>query len=275
MQRTFDDAGAVTCAEKSNGATQRRSQGAPPARAPGSSIRSRRSSGCSVVTRSPIVAWPRMPRKCKLCLPVKSVDGAPAVVAGNRVMSLQKLANRSKRFNCGATHRHVPPVAATTPEIPASVWVVQIFPREESQTESVTVDTHDNFCTTNTIRIYRYLKIDAEGGDLEVFWAAVTMLSAQRIDITHLNSGPNPTNRRLIPFEAIKGILESYMHYLSGIHEQANEWPAGDSHLRRANPIFLSQHLIKNTGRTEERGNRNRGMLDPALFVCCKNMSTR
>lgn len=80
---------------------------------------------------------------------------------------------------------------------------------------------------------------------MDVLEGAVKMLVKQNIDIIQVETGMNPTNSRHVSFESVKQFLESYHYYLFGIYEQVNEWPTGKPHLRRTNPIFISQKLIE------------------------------
>lgn len=122
-------------------------------------------------------------------------------------------------------------------------------PSKDARIESVNVDTIDDFCRTHRLGHINYLKIDTEGGDLEVLRGAALMLGEQRIDVIQVEAGMNPANSRHAPFEAIKNFLESRKYYLFGIYEQVSEWPTREPHLRRTNPIFLSQQAIKQNRR--------------------------
>jgi FkbM family methyltransferase len=123
--------------------------------------------------------------------------------------------------------------------------------REESPmnsdvtTESVDIVTLDEFCHSKRIDQINYLKIDTEGGDLEVLKGAVNMLTAQRIDLVEVETGMNPRNSRHVPFEAIKKFLESHEYFIFGIYEQVSEFPTGEPHLRRINPLFISHRAIE------------------------------
>jgi FkbM family methyltransferase len=112
-------------------------------------------------------------------------------------------------------------------------------------TESVDIVTLDEFCQTKRIDQINYLKIDTEGGDLEVLKGAVNMLTEQRIDLVEVEAGMNPSNNRHVPFEALKDFLESHRYFLFGIYEQVNEWPTREPHLRRTNPLFISHRMIE------------------------------
>lgn len=113
-----------------------------------------------------------------------------------------------------------------------------------AKTESVKVISLDTFCSENQIDHINYLKVDTEGGDLDVLHGAARMLSNQKIDFVQVEAGMNPANRRHVPFEAIKEYLEAQQYFLFGIYEQVNEWPTQEPHLRRTNPTFISQSTI-------------------------------
>jgi FkbM family methyltransferase len=112
-------------------------------------------------------------------------------------------------------------------------------------TESVDIVTLDEFCHKKRIDHINYLKIDTEGGDLDVLKGAVKMLTEQRIDLVEVEAGMNPTDTWHVPFETLKDFLESHKYFLFGIYEQVNEWFTGKPHLRRTNPIFISHHMIE------------------------------
>jgi FkbM family methyltransferase len=111
--------------------------------------------------------------------------------------------------------------------------------------ESVKIETLDNFCHRLDISHIDYLKIDTEGGDLDVLIGASRMLVEHRIDLIEVEAGMNPDNKRHVPFEKLKGFLEERKYFLFGVYEQVEEWPTKAPHLRRTNPAFISGNLIK------------------------------
>ena len=119
-------------------------------------------------------------------------------------------------------------------------------------TESVDIVTLDEFCHSKRIDQVNYLKIDTEGGDLEVLKGAVNMLTEQRIDLVEVETGMNPRNSRHVPFEAIKKFLESHGYFIFGIYEQVSEFPTGEPHLRRTNPLFISHRTIEMNRKSTE-----------------------
>lgn len=123
---------------------------------------------------------------------------------------------------------------------------------DDVRTESVDIVTLDEFCQTKRIDRINYLKIDTEGGDLEVLKGSENMLTEQRIDLVEVEAGMNPSNNWHMPFETLKKFLESHQYFLFGIYEQVDEWPTGEPHLRRTNPIFLSRRMIEVNKRSSE-----------------------
>ena len=116
--------------------------------------------------------------------------------------------------------------------------------QQNTDSETVQVDTLDSYCSANKIDRISFLKIDTEGGDLDVLKGATNLLTEHRVDIVEVEAGMNPKNDRHVSFETLKEFLESHGYYLFGIYEQVNEWPKRAPNLRRTNPIFLSQPII-------------------------------
>jgi FkbM family methyltransferase len=111
--------------------------------------------------------------------------------------------------------------------------------------EKVRIETLDEFCSGRQIKRINFLKIDTEGGDLDVLKGAEAMLDQQTIDMVEVEAGMNCGNERHVPFEILKQYLESKKYFLFGIYEQVNERFAKEPHLRRANPVFISEQMIK------------------------------
>lgn len=120
----------------------------------------------------------------------------------------------------------------------------EIAVSNDSKTEEVDIETIDEFCYTRSISHISYLKIDTEGGDLEVLRGAGIMLNENRIDLVEVEAGMNCRNKWHIPFEALKEYLESKEYFLFGIYEQVPEFLTKEPHLRRANPVFISLRVI-------------------------------
>lgn len=115
----------------------------------------------------------------------------------------------------------------------------------EPKYEDVDLTTVDEFCADKGINHVNYLKIDTEGGDLDVLKGARNMLNGQQIDIVQVEAGMNIGNTRHVPFKELFSYLEEYGYSLFGIYEQVHEWPTGKPHLRRTNPVFISEDVIR------------------------------
>jgi FkbM family methyltransferase len=92
-------------------------------------------------------------------------------------------------------------------EGPSDRFFVEKSPIEqtvEQNLEEVAVDTVDNFCSNMNIGHINYMKIDTEGGDLDVLLGAENMLQGHAIDIVEVEAGMNPTNRKHVSFEIMK-----------------------------------------------------------------------
>lgn len=118
-------------------------------------------------------------------------------------------------------------------------------PVNAKETESVNVTTLDNFCETNNVSQISYLKVDTEGGDLNVLVGCEKILNVHGIDFVEVEAGMNPDNKHHVPLETLKSFLEKHGYYIFGIYEQVPEWPKKEPHLRRTNIVFVSQKLIR------------------------------
>jgi FkbM family methyltransferase len=89
-----------------------------------------------------------------------------------------------------------------------------------------------------------YLKIDTEGGDLNVLRGATGLLSGQRIDLIQVEAGLSQANTTHVPFAVLKEFLQKYDYHLFGIYEQVNEWRENRACLRRADLVFASSNIL-------------------------------
>ncbi len=118
------------------------------------------------------------------------------------------------------------------------------FTSDHASTEEVNVLTLDSFWQDRNINHISYLKIDTEGGDLNVLKGGEKLLAEQRIDFVEVEAGMNAYNKRHVPFETLKSYLEAKNYFLFGIYEQVQEWPTQHTHLRRVNSVFMSRTMI-------------------------------
>jgi FkbM family methyltransferase len=119
------------------------------------------------------------------------------------------------------------------------------MPSGDAPVEDVAVETLDNFCRSQGIERINYLKIDTEGADLDVLIGAEAMLRAQQVDLIEAECGMNGRNKRHVGLDILIRFLEERNYLLFGIYEQVNEWPTRAPNLRRANPIFISENVVR------------------------------
>jgi FkbM family methyltransferase len=115
----------------------------------------------------------------------------------------------------------------------------------DTPVEEVAVQTLDGFCESQGVARINYLKIDTEGADLDVLKGAEAMLGDQRVDIIEAECGMNGRNTRHVALETLTRFLEERNYLLFGIYEQVHEWPTKAPNLRRANPIFISDSVVR------------------------------
>ncbi len=119
------------------------------------------------------------------------------------------------------------------------------MPSGDTPVEEVAVETLDNFCQSQGIERINYLKIDTEGADLDVLKGAENMLRGQEVDLIEAECGMNGRNKRHVGLDILTSFLEEKNYLLFGIYEQVNEWPTRAPNLRRANPIFISESVVR------------------------------
>jgi FkbM family methyltransferase len=121
-------------------------------------------------------------------------------------------------------------------------------PADTTHVESVPVETLDGFCSSRALDRVGLLKIDTEGGDLTVLEGAEALLAGQKIDVIEVEAGMSPRNARHVPFEAFTAHLGARNYFLFGIYEQVLEWTTREPNLRRVNPVFISERVVKANG---------------------------
>ena len=112
--------------------------------------------------------------------------------------------------------------------------------------EPVKMTSGDRFCAEHGIERIGFLKIDAEGHDLEILFGFQRMLRAMRVDLVEAEVGMTPENRRHVPFEWVKAYLERLDYRLFLIHDQRRDTPfTGRAVVRRGNVVFASNRIIQ------------------------------
>jgi FkbM family methyltransferase len=111
--------------------------------------------------------------------------------------------------------------------------------------EGARMTSGDDFCAKHGIGQIDFLKIDAEGHDLEVLRGFRAMLKAGSVDLVEAEVGMNPENRLHAPFASVKAWLERRGYRLFLIYEQVLDTPfSGRAVIRRSNVVFASAQLL-------------------------------
>jgi FkbM family methyltransferase len=105
--------------------------------------------------------------------------------------------------------------------------------------KTVSISTIDFFCHSNKIEKINYLKIDTEGGDLDVLKGAESMLSSRAIEIIEVEAGVGHDNTLHVPLNNFISYLSSFGYAVFGFYDQMHEWRSSYPHLRRTNIVFI------------------------------------
>ncbi|WP_420468418.1 FkbM family methyltransferase [Panacagrimonas sp.] len=116
-------------------------------------------------------------------------------------------------------------------------------PRPGLPVEMVQMTSGEAYCERHGIEQIDFLKIDAEGHDMEVLRGFLKLLRQHRIAFVQVEASMNPGNQRHVPFSQFTQLLEPMGYYLFGLYDQVREIRKGQPALRRSNPVFVSQRL--------------------------------
>jgi len=115
------------------------------------------------------------------------------------------------------------------------------------ETAKVTITTGSDIFNTYGLERLSFLKIDAEGHDMDVLDGFLQVLPS--IDFIKVEAGMNPYNKTHVPFIDFFLTLTRRDFLLFHILEQAMEFKSsGRPALRRANPVFINKKLADMTG---------------------------
>lgn len=104
----------------------------------------------------------------------------------------------------------------------------------------VKLDDQSELYTDKKINI---LKIDVEGGELNVLRGAGNLLLNQWVDLIYIEVGFNPDGTQQTYFGKIDEYLQKFNYRVYKIYEQKNEWISDSPLLRRCNFAYLSSRF--------------------------------
>ncbi len=111
--------------------------------------------------------------------------------------------------------------------------------KDSIPTESVPVHAGDLFCSEHDISQIDFLKIDAEGSDLDVLVGFQGMMSKKRIDYIQVECGISHQNKQHIPFESFKTFMSVMGYGLIGLFD--GTVGRGKRGLYYCNAVFVAE----------------------------------
>ena len=116
------------------------------------------------------------------------------------------------------------------------VTINRIVPEPGEHTLEVELVRGDEFCAENHVNHIDFLKVDAEGYDMQVLLGFAVMLSAGKIDFVQVEAGIASDNTLHIPLRCFEGLLTALGYQILFIKNQAsNEVPV----LQWADVVFI------------------------------------
>jgi FkbM family methyltransferase len=91
--------------------------------------------------------------------------------------------------------------------------------KTDDPVETVECSTIDGYCEKHRIDRIDFLKIDAEGHDLQVLIGAANLLRARQVEYICIESGLTPDNRAHVPFEILLHFLGGFGYRLFGLYD--------------------------------------------------------
>jgi FkbM family methyltransferase len=101
----------------------------------------------------------------------------------------------------------------------------------------------ESFFTDQHIHI---LKIDVEGGEMDVLAGARGLLNGMQVDVLYIEVGMNRDGTQQTYLSRIDGFLQDYGYRAFKIYEQKHEWIEDSPLLRRCNIAYMSSRCAAN-----------------------------
>lgn len=117
-----------------------------------------------------------------------------------------------------------------------------IRPKDFLRTETISMRTLDRVVEELGVTHMDYLKIDAEGFDMEVLKGANTLLTQGRALFVQVETGFDPGDSRHVLFDDVREFLLKRGYGLFGFYSQTLEWD-GKSRLRFADSLFVRENV--------------------------------
>ena len=119
------------------------------------------------------------------------------------------------------------------------------YPTHHSQervvdTQSVQVATLDMVTDELGVEQIDLLKVDTEGGDLDVLLGARKLLENQRVRLVQVEAGVASDNHKHVGQRELEDHMTSFGYQIFGLYDQTYDWPSGRPLLRRVNIAFIN-----------------------------------
>ena len=140
------------------------------------------------------------------------------------------------------------PGTATLLMDPTHPTMGRLVNEADRYTESVTIDTVDQFCEIHRVRHIDIMKIDTEGHEIQVLSGGTGMLKSASIGVIKAEVAVDPDMNYHTSFFGVCELLNPFGYRLFGIYEQCeNEFSPGPR-IRRFDAAFVSTKLLKQHG---------------------------
>ncbi|MEX0758749.1 MAG: FkbM family methyltransferase [Tistlia sp.] len=108
--------------------------------------------------------------------------------------------------------------------------------------ETIKVTTLNRYCEDRSIEHINYLKIDAEGTDMDVLRGGRRMLDDGHVDFVQAEVGFDADNPALVPFSTCYNYFADRGYLLFGLYHQTLEW-SGRPYLHFCDAVFVAERI--------------------------------
>lgn len=115
--------------------------------------------------------------------------------------------------------------------------------RDSSASELVEVQTLDAFCRRRSIEHIHFLKVDAEGADIEVLKGAETLLNGCHVDFIQVETSMRKDIKWFARFEDVGKFMAAHGFELFGFYDQQQCW-SGRQSLLYLNAVYVRVSMI-------------------------------
>ena len=123
--------------------------------------------------------------------------------------------------------------------------MARIASHGETITDTIKLDTIDNFCSANGTHSIDLLKIDVEGHEMPVLTGAKRMLGEGRVSIIKIETAIDPDLAYHTQLFDLCDFLQAFGYRLFGFYDQWESTLVDSPNLRRFDVAFISPEAQK------------------------------